>query len=119
MKHLRLFEQFINEMTSDAAIALADEISGELYTARLKGKSANIRATTTTKTWDDGAPILKYLARGSAQPVKFELYQRPFKVVHDVAHGWFYFTDGRKWYGLHHEMGYDHPSDLPFEMTLD
>lgn len=119
MKHVKLFEAFINEMDSDAAVSLANEISGELYTARLKGKSVTIRATSTTKTWEDGVPVLKDLARGSAKPMKFELYQRPFKVVHDVARGWFYFTDGRKWYALHHEMGYDHPSDLPFEMTID
>mgnify|MGYP001549429731 CR=1 FL=1 len=119
MKHIKLFESFINEMDPDAAITLADEVSGELYTAKLKGKSATIRATTTTKTWDDGVPVLKYLARGTAKPIKFELYQRPFKVVHDVAHNWFYFTDGRKWYGLHGTEGYYEPDDLPFEMTLD
>jgi len=110
--------KLINEMTSDAAIALADEVSGELYTARLKGKSATINATTTTKTWDDGVPVLKYLARGKAKPVQFKLYQRPFKVVHDVAHNWFYFTDGGKWYGLHGDEGYFEPSDLPFDMEI-
>lgn len=113
-----LAESTVNEMTSDAAIALADEVSGELYTARLKGKSATINATTTTKTWDDGVPVLKYLARGKAKPVTFSLYQRPFKVVHDVAHNWFYFTDGRKWYGLHGDEGYFEPSDLPFTMEI-
>jgi len=110
--------KLINEMTSDAAIALADEVSGELYTARLKGKSATINATTTTKTWDDGVPVLKHLARGKAKPVQFKLYQRPFKVVHDVAHNWFYFTDGGKWYGLHGDEGYFEPSDLPFDMEI-
>jgi len=110
--------KLINEMTSDAAIALADEVSGELYTARLKGKSATINATTTTKTWDDGVPVLKHLARGKSKPVQFKLYQRPFKVVHDVAHNWFYFTDGGKWYGLHGDEGYFEPSDLPFDMEI-
>lgn len=124
MKHLKTFESFVNEgivneMNSEAAAVLADEVNGELYTARLKGKSASIKATTTTKTWDDETPVLKYLARGSSKSVKFELYQRPFKVVHDVPHGWFYFTDGRKWYGLHNDDGYYEPSDLPFEMTID
>ena len=112
-------EAVINEMDSEAALLLAVEVSGEVYTAKLKGKSATIKATTTTKTWDDGVPVLKYLARGSAKSIKFELYQRPFKVIHDVAHDWFYFTDGGKWYGLHSSDGYYEPSDLPFEMTLD
>jgi len=118
-EELRLVESVLNEMDSEAALLLADEVSGEVYTAKLKGKSATIKATTTTKTWDDGVPVLKYLARGSAKSIKFELYQRPFKVIHDVAHDWFYFTDGRKWYGLHSDDGYYEPSDLPFEMTLD
>jgi hypothetical protein len=113
-----LAESTVNEMTSDAAIALADEVSGELYTARLKGKSVTINATTTTKTWEDGVPVLKYLARGKAKPVTFSLYQRPFKVVHDVAHNWFYFTDGGKWYGLHGDEGYFEPEDLPFDMEI-
>ena len=115
----KLEESVVNELNSDAAAILADEVNGELYTAKLKGKSASIKATTTTKTWDDETPVLKYLARGSSKSVKFELYQRPFKVVHDVAHDWFYFTDGRKWYGLHSDDGYYDPSDLPFEMTID
>jgi hypothetical protein len=113
-----LAESTVNEMTSDAAVALADEVSGELYTARLKGKSVTINATTTTKTWEDGVPVLKHLARGKAKPVTFSLYQRPFKVVHDVAHNWFYFTDGGKWYGLHGDEGYFEPSDLPFTMEI-
>jgi hypothetical protein len=119
LKNKSVDEAVINEMDSEAALLLADEVSGEVYTARLKGKSATITATTTTKTWADGVPVLKNLARGRSKSIKFELYQRPFKVIHDVAHDWFYFTDGGKWYGLHSSDGYYEPSDLPFEMTLD
>jgi len=114
----RTDESSIFENDATAAQQLADEVSGELYTAKLKGKSATIKATTTTKTWDDGVPVLKYLARGKAQPVKFELWQRAIDIVHDVARGWFYFTDGGKWYGLHGDEGYLEPSDLPFDMEL-
>lgn len=114
----RTDESSILENDATATQQLADEVSGELYTAKLKGKSATIKATTTTKTWDDGVPVLKYLARGKAQPVKFELWQRAIDIVHDVARGWFYFTDGRKWYGLHGDEGYLEPSDLPFNMEL-
>ena len=113
-------ESVVNEMDSEGIQSLADELSAEVYTARLKNgaKSASIFATTTTKTWDDGAPVLKYLARGKAKDMPFTLYQRPFTVLHDVAHGWFYFTDGRKWYGLHGDDGYDEPEDLPFDMEI-
>ena len=117
----RLFsESVVNEMDSEGIQSLADELNAEVYTARLKNgaKSATIKATTTTKTWDDGAPVLKYLARGKAQSMAFTLYQRPFTVLHDVAHGWFYFTDGRKWYGLHVGDGYSEPEDLPFDMEI-
>ena len=117
----RLFsESVVNEMDSEGIQSLADELSAEVYTARLKNgaKSASIKATTTTKTWDDGAPVLKYLARGKAKDMPFTLYQRPFTVLHDVAHGWFYFTDGRKWYGLHGDEGYAEPEDLPFDMEI-
>ena len=117
---MRLAESVINEMDSEGIQSLADELNAEVYTARLKNgaKSANIKATTTTKTWDDGAPVLKYLARGKAKDMPFTLYQRPFTVLHDVAHGWFYFTDGRKWYGLHGDEGYSEPEDLPFDMEI-
>jgi hypothetical protein len=119
------FNSFINKSTvsklvieKSATDTLADDVSGELYIAKLKGKSATIKATTTTKTWDDGVPVLKYLARGKSKSMSFDLYQRPFQVVHDYAHGWWYFTDGGKWYGLHVSDGYSEAADLPFDMQI-
>lgn len=111
-----LSESVINEanISSDAIKKLADEIHGELYTAKLKGNSVTVKATTTTQTWDDGVPVLKYLARGTAKSTKFEPANPNVKIVHDYAHGWFYFTDFRKWYGLHQEDGYNEIEDLPF-----
>ena len=110
------FDDGLNEEKSSTEV-LADDVSGELYTATLKGKSVTIKATTTTKTWDDGVPVLKYLARGKGKPVTVEL-NRSFDVVHDVAHGWFYFTDGRKWFGMHQSDGYHEAEDLPFDVTI-
>ena len=110
------FDNGLNEDKSSTEI-LADDVSGELYTATLKGKSVTITATTTTKEWDDGVPVLKYLARGRGKSVKVEL-NRSFDVVHDVAHGWFYFTDGRKWYGMHQGDGYGEADDLPFNVVI-
>ena len=113
-------ESLVLENTFRGLESLADEISAEIYKATLKNgaKSATIKATTTTKTWDDGAPVLKYLARGRAKSISFDFDLRPFTVLHDVAHGWFYFTDGKKWYGLHSNDGYFEPEDLPFDMEV-
>ena len=108
-------EALINEEKT-ASEKLADEVSGELYKATLRDNSATVTATTTTQMWDDGVPVLKYLARGKGKPVKME--KKVFDVVHDVAHGWFYFSDGRKWFGLHVSDGYADPSDLPFDVKI-
>ena len=113
-------ESLVLENMFDGVKSLADELNAEIYKATLKNgaKTATINATTTTKTWDDGAPVLKYLARGKAKKMSFDFYYRPFTVLHDVAHGWFYFTDGRKWYGLHSDEGYFEPEDLPFDLRV-
>ena len=124
MKHIKEFNQVTNEINdlnesyigSESVQQLADEINGELYIAQLKGKSVTVKATTTTKTWDDGVPILKYLAREKSKSVTFEpANPNRVIVVHDFAHGWWYFTDFRKWYGLHQSDGYYEASDLPFK----
>jgi DNA-directed RNA polymerase subunit K/omega len=104
-------------ISESATKQLADEEKFELYTATLKNKTATLKATTTTKTWDDGVPVLKYLARGSAKPTQVNI-NGSFEVAHDVARGWFYFTDGRKWFGLHIEDGYGDSDDLPFNMEV-
>jgi hypothetical protein len=96
---------------------MADEENFELYTAIIKNKTATVKATTTTKTWPDGIPVLKYLARGKSASTQIYI-SGSFDVAHDVVHGWFYFTDGRKWFALHREDGYNEPSDLPFEMAI-
>jgi len=100
-----------------ATAQLADEEKFELYTATLKNKTATLKATTTTKTWDDGVPVLKYLARGKGKPTQVNI-NGSFEVAHDVARGWFYFTDGRKWFGLHIGDGYSDIDDLPFDMEV-
>ena len=105
------------QICEGATEQMADEENFELYTATLKNKTATVTATTTTKTWPDGIPVLKYLARGKSASTQINI-GGSFDVAHDVAHGWFYFTDGRKWFALHREDGYNEPSDLPFEMTI-
>ena len=115
MKKYRIKESVVNEDVT-ATKSLANEMSGELYTATLNGDSVTIKATTTNKTWEDGVPVLKYLARGKASSTKIKM-NGPFEIAHDVARGWFYFTDGNTWYGLH---GDDYPEvdDLPFTVSV-
>jgi hypothetical protein len=112
---VRLAESVVNEDVT-ATKSLANEMSGELYNATLNGDSVTIKATTTNKTWEDGVPVLKYLARGKASSTKIKM-NGPFEIAHDVARGWFYFTDGNTWYGLH---GDDYPEvdDLPFTVSV-
>lgn len=109
-------ESITNEAYIPAGIVkqLADEINGELYSATMKGKSVTVKATTTTKVFDDGIPVLKDLARGKSKSIQFEPANPNVMIAHDYANGWWYFTDYRKWYGLHVEDGYNEISDLPF-----
>lgn len=105
------------QIYESATELLANEENFELYTATIKNKTVTVTATSTTKTWPDGIPVLKYLARGKSASTQIYI-SGSFDVAHDVVHGWFYFTDGRKWFGLHREDGYNEPSDLPFEMAI-
>lgn len=104
--------EILGSVNESAEEALAAEVNGELFTASLDGITS-ITATTTTKTWDDGVPVLKDLARGGSKNINLKI-KGEFTVVHDIAHGWFYFTDGNTWYGLHKDDGYVDPIDLPF-----
>jgi len=104
MKHIKLFEAFVNESAIDA---LASEIkNAEVYDALSDESTVNARSTT--KTWDDGVPVLKYIARASKKSVKLP---KKFKVVDDSEYGWWYFQIGNTWYGIE-QSDYSTP---PFE----
>ena len=102
----------LREVNESAEETLADDVNGELFTAWFDG-TVSVTATTTNKTWDDGVPVLKELARGRSKTINLKI-KGEFSVVHDVAQGWFYFTDGNTWYGLHQDDGYTDIIDLPF-----
>ena len=102
----------LREVNESAEETLADDVNGELFTAWFDG-TVSVTATTTNKTWDDGVPVLKELARGRSKTINLKI-KGEFSVVHDAAHGWFYFTDGNTWYGLHQDDGYTDIIDLPF-----
>lgn len=96
MRHIKLFEQFIGE---SAIELLSSEIKGaEVYDAFSEGDT--VQARSTTKTWDDGVPVLKYIARAPKKSVKLP---KQFKVVDDSEYGWWYFQIGDTWYGIEQE----------------
>tara|TARA_B110000881_G_C18265486_1_gene360092 strand:+ start:253 stop:579 length:327 start_codon:yes stop_codon:yes gene_type:complete len=93
MKHIKLFEQYINEGAIDL---LADEIEdAKTYDAFSDGNS--VQARSTKKTWDDGVPVLKYIARAPKKSVKLP---KEFKVVDDTKYGWWYLQISGVWYGI-------------------
>lgn len=86
-------ESMVNESAIDT---LADEIDdAKVYDASSDGDSVDARSTK--KTWDDGVPVLKYIARAPKKSVKLP---KKFKVVDDTKYGWWYFQVGNTWYGI-------------------
>ena len=86
----------INEVkpTAGPIDTLANDIGGKVYMATGGGTA---EAQSTNKTWDDGVPVLKYIARAKKQRVKLP---KKFRVVVDEKYGWFYYFDKGKWYGI-------------------
>lgn len=90
---LNTSESIVNESAIDT---LADEIDdAKVYDASSDGDSVDARSTK--KTWDDGVPVLKYIARAPKKSVKLP---KKFKVVDDTKYGWWYFQVGNTWYGI-------------------
>lgn len=93
MKHVKIFEDFVNESAIDL---LADEIEdAKVYDAVSDRNS--VQARSTKKTWDDGVPVLKYIARSPKKSVKLP---KEFKVVDDTKYGWWYLQILGVWYGI-------------------
>ena len=80
---------------------------GEIHLADFDGSSFN--AQSTNKTWDDGVPVLKYIARAPKKPSP--LPKGKFKIIEDSKYGWWYYQVGRTWYGIQ-QKDYGTP---PFE----
>ena len=90
-------EAELAEKVNESAIdLLADEIEdAEAFDAFSDGKS--VQARSTKKTWDDGVPVLKYIARAPKKSVKLP---KKFKVVDDTKYGWWYLQISGAWYGI-------------------
>jgi hypothetical protein len=92
---------------SSSTDKLASEIDGaKVYDATSDGTS--VQAVYTNKTWPDGVPVLKSLARSTKKTVKLP---PKFRVVDDTKYGWWYFWYQGTWYGIDK----DEYSTPPFE----
>jgi len=73
MKHIKLFEQFVNEGTETAINQLAKDEQSEGYDAKVflgKFDGKTFKAQSTDKTWQDGVPVMKNFTRGGFKDVK-------------------------------------------------
>ena len=88
-----------NEINEGSIDLLADDIEdAKTYDAFSDGNS--VQARSTKKTWDDGVPVLKYIARAPKKSVKLP---KKFKVVDDTKYGWWYLQISGVWYGIEQE----------------
>ena len=88
---------------------LSDDPAFKLYTAKNTDNRKSVIARKTNKTWDDGVPVLKYIARAPKKDAP--LPKGSFKIIEDNKHGWWYYQVGRTWYGIR-QKDYGTP---PFE----
>ena len=86
---------------------LADEIEGAEH-HNATGDGAAVNARSTKKTWEDGVPVLKYIARASKKSV--DMPKGKFEVVIDDKYGWIYWQAKGVWYGMDYDEDY-----IPFE----
>ena len=77
---------------------LAQEIEGAEYNMAVSDVGINVDARSTKKTWDEGVPVLKYIARSPKKSV--EIPKGKFEVVIDDKYGWYYWEKKGIWYGM-------------------
>ena len=100
-------ESVLTESDATPTMMLAQEIEGAEFHHGF-GDGTEVEARSTKKTWEDGVPVLKYIARAPKKNVK--LPKGKFEVVIDDKYGWIYWQDKGVWYGMDKEDDY-----IPFE----
>ena len=88
---------------------LSDDPAFKLYTAKNTDNRKSVMARKTDRTFDDGVPVLKFIARAPKKPAP--LPKGSFKIIEDNKHGWWYYQVGSTWYGIR-QKDYGTP---PFE----
>ena len=107
MQEMGLNESVVNEADKTPTMLLADDIEGAEFHHGF-GDGTTVDARSTKKTWEDGVPVLKYIARAPKKSVK--LPKGKFEVVIDDKYGWIYWQDKGVWYGMDKDDDY-----IPFE----
>ena len=89
-----------NELNEDVFKSfLADDPGNfKLHVASNTDKRKSVMARKTDRVWDDGVPVLKYIARAPKKPSP--LPKGKFKIIEDNKYGWWYYQVGRTWYGI-------------------
>ena len=100
-------EGVLTESDATATMLLAQEIEGAEFHHGF-GDGTEVEARATKKTWEDGVPVLKAIARAPKKSVK--LPKGKFEVVIDDKYGWIYWQDKGVWYGMDKDDDY-----IPFE----
>jgi len=91
----------ILESDATPTMTLAQEIDGAEYHMAYSDGGIYVDARSTKKTWDDGVPVLKYIARAPKKSV--EIPKGKFEVVIDDKYGWYYWQHKGTWYGMEHD----------------
>lgn len=91
-------ESVLTESDATSTMMLAQEIEGAEYHMAFSDGGINVDARSTKKTWDDGVPVLKYIARSPKKSV--EIPKGKFEVVIDDKYGWYYWEHKGTWYGM-------------------
>ena len=100
-------ESFLTEADATPTMMLAQEIEGAEFHHGF-GDGATVDARSSKRTWDDGVPVLKYIARAPKKSV--DMPKGKFEVVIDDKYGWIYWQDRGAWYGMDKDDDY-----IPFE----
>jgi len=91
-------ESVLTEADANPTMLLAQEIEGAEYHMAFSDGDIGVDARSTKKTWDDGVPVLKYIARAPKKSV--EIPKGKFEVVIDDKYGWYYWEHKGTWYGM-------------------
>jgi lipoprotein-anchoring transpeptidase ErfK/SrfK len=91
-------ESVLTESDATPTMLLSQEIEGAEYHMAYSDGGISVDARSTKKTWDDGVPVLKYIARAPKKSV--DIPKGKFEVVIDDKYGWYYWESKGIWYGM-------------------
>lgn len=100
MKHIKLYEQFVDEAITTAVNAFANDEQQDGHDAKVflgKFDGQTFKAQSTNKTWPDGTPVTKHFGKFQDVSLKGE-----YQLV-DSDRGWWYIQGPKNtWYAVKH-----------------